>query len=166
MPSRSLIAAVIGLAVVAVALSVVLMGTRKNRVELTGEILKVRTKAIDESNAIAILDFRLNNPSTQQFVVRTVELTLTGPDNQKHVANIASDVDARRLFDYYPVLGQKFNPSLVMRDRIESGQTLDRMLAVSFTAGEAAIVNRKGLRLTITDVDGGKSEIISGAPSS
>jgi hypothetical protein len=43
-----------------------------------------------------------------------------------------SDVDATRLFQYYKMLGPKYNPSLLMHNRVAGRQSLDRMIAAAF----------------------------------
>jgi hypothetical protein len=75
-----------------------------------------------------------------------------------------SEVDAARLFEYFPLLGQKYNDSLIARTRLEPHRTLDRMIAAKFEIPEAQLQARKGLRIRIEDVDGAVSEIAEGAP--
>ena len=36
---------------------------RGDRIELPGKILKVRTAPLDEDSSIAVIDFRITNPS-------------------------------------------------------------------------------------------------------
>jgi len=52
------------------------------------------------------------------------------------------------------VFGPKYNRTLVVRNRVDPGQTLDRMAAIRFkaTAQQVAVI--------IEDVDGQKSEFI------
>jgi hypothetical protein len=71
-----------------------------------------------------------------------------------------SETDAQRLFSYYPVLGKKHNPNLMIRQRINSGETIDRMVSVRFGATEERVAKRKGLRIVVTDADGAKTEIV------
>jgi hypothetical protein len=63
------------------------------------------------------------------------------------------------LFQFYPVLGQKFNDTLRARDKIGARQSMDRMVAVRFELPESAVAARKNLRVRIEDVDGAVSEI-------
>ena len=150
----------IGLAVAAGALSLVLYLTRGSHLELKGSVQKFRTLAVEENNSIAIIDFRFINPSDYTFVVKKVTVTLTTADGQKlEGANIA-ELDARRVFEYYPALGQKFNETLRAKEKLGSRQTLDRMIAVSFSAPEAKLQSARQIRVRIDDVDGASSEIV------
>ena len=160
MNRQVLAAAAIAVAVVGVALGLILYSTRNNAVGVVGDILKVRTHPSDAENTLVALDFRLRNPSTQQFVVREVEVFLDPKSGEPLQAMVSSEIDARRLFDYYKVLGPKYNDTLVRRDKINSGESIDRGVLVSFSAPEAAVNDRKALRLVIHDVDGTKSEIL------
>ena len=144
-----------------------LWSTRKNHLELTGEILKVRTHSIEqetedkqkETYTIAALDFRIKNPSTQQFQVKNVDVELVTKDGKTLEPAYFSELDAQRMFEFYKVLGTKYNPTLVVRNKIESGQTMDRMIAVRFKASQQEVEERKLLKIVIEEVDGQKSEI-------
>jgi hypothetical protein len=70
-----------------------------------------------------------------------------------------SELDARRLFQYYPQLGQKYNDSLLMRDKIMGRQSMDRMIATRFEAPESTIEGRRKLTIRIVDVDGPVAEL-------
>ncbi len=63
------------------------------------------------------------------------------------------------MFEYYKTIGKQYNPTLMARDKIESGQQVDRMIALRFNAPEEEINSRKNLVMTIEDVDGAKAEI-------
>jgi hypothetical protein len=64
------------------------------------------------------------------------------------------------MFEFFKVLGTKYNPTLVVRDKIESDKTFDKMIAVRFKASQADVEARKGLKIIVEEVDGSKSEII------
>ena len=70
-----------------------------------------------------------------------------------------SELDARRLFEYYPQLGQKYNDSLLMKNKLAPHQTFDRMIAARFEAPESALESRKNLTVRIVDLDGPTSEL-------
>jgi hypothetical protein len=160
MNKQAVVAGVIALALVGAVVGGILYSTRKNTVAVTAEILKVRSHQIDPSNTIAVLDFRVTNPSTQQFVVNEVEVLLDMKDGKSIAGDVFSEIDARRMLEYYKVLGPKHNQTLVRREKINSGQSIDRMIAVRFDATDAGVQDRKALRLVIHDVDGPKSEIV------
>jgi hypothetical protein len=72
---------------------------------------------------------------------------------------VVSEGDAQRIFEYYPALGQKYNPSLVARTRIAARQSMDRMLAARFEVPEKELQARRRLIIRVEEVDGAVSEI-------
>jgi hypothetical protein len=156
---QTIIAGVIGLGVVAAIIGSGLFATRKNHLELTGQILKVRSFQIAEDSTVAVLDFRITNPSTQTFQVKEVEVHLVTDDGKTLDAGVFTEVDAGRVFDYYKVLGAKYNPSLIIKEKIQPNETKDRMIAVKFDAPDSVIQKRKALRIVVTDADGVQTEI-------
>ena len=153
------VAALIAVLIVGVLIGGGLYWTRNNHLELKGQVLKVRSYSIDQDYTVAVIDFRVTNPSTTQFVVKDIDVTLDTREGKALDGAIFTEIDARRLFDYYKVLGTKFNPTLIAKDKVESGQTVDKMLAVRFTASDADIQNRKAIHIVIHDVDGVTTEI-------
>ena len=150
----------IGLAVIIIAIAVVFWMQRGAHLELKGSILKVRTAAMDDNSSIAVIDFRFVNSSDVQFVVRTVDVTMTGPDGSTIPGTTVSEVDAKRLFEFYPLLGQKYNDSLVLRNKIAPRAAEDRMIAARFEVPVAKLDSRKSLVIRIEDVDGPVSELV------
>src|SRR3989442_864054 len=132
---------------------------RGAHIDLKGAVLKVRTKAMDENSSVAVVDFRFVNPSNYPFVVRQVDVSIEDKDGKILEGSPVSELDARRLFQYYPVLGQKFNDSLLMRDKIPARQSMDRMTVARFEALESALESRRKLILRIVDVDGPVAEL-------
>ena len=160
MPSRQvLIGFGIGVAVIAVMIGTFLYVTRGSHVEIQGAVQKVRTQAMDEKSSVAIVDFRFANPSDHPFMVRSVTVILEDKDGQKQEGSTVAEVDARKLFEYYPTLGQKYNDSLMIRERIPSHESRDRMIAARFEVPESAVQSRKGLVVRVEEVDGGVSEL-------
>ena len=151
---------VIGLLLVAVAIGLVLYGNRGSRLELEGAVLKVRTQAMDEASSVAVIDFRFVNSSNYLFVVRTVDVSVEDSQGNTVEARTVSERDARQLFRYYPLLGQKFNDSLVIQARIRPHQSLDRMVTARFEIPEQQLQARRKLRIRIEDVDGAVSELV------
>jgi len=150
----------IGLAVIAIAVAGVFWLQRGAHVELKGSILKVRTAAMDESSSIAVIDFRFANSSDVPFVVRQVDVTMEGKDGNTYKGEAVSEVDAKRVFQFYPLLGQKYNDSLLMRDRVPARAVQDRMIAARFEMPVAKIDERKAFTVRIEDVDGPVSELV------
>ncbi len=164
MNRSTLTAALIAILIVAAMVGTGLYWTRNSHLDLKGQILQVRSYSIDQGYTIAVIDLRITNPSDTQFVVKEAEITLDTRDGKTLEGSIFSELDARRLFEYYKVLGTKFNSTLIAKDKIESRQTLDKMFAVRFTGTDADIQNRKAIHVTIHDVDGAVSEIVDRRP--
>ena len=153
------VALVVGLLVVAGGVGGVLYMQRGAHLELKGSVLKVRSQAMDENSSVAVIDFRFVNPSNYPFVVKEVIVSMEDKDGKPLQGQPVSELDARRLFQYYPQLGQKYNDSLMMRDKIMGRQSMDRMIATRFEAPESVIDSRRKLTLRIVDVDGPVAEL-------
>jgi hypothetical protein len=133
---------------------------RGDRMELPGKILKVRTAPLDENSSIAVIDFRIANPSNVLFEVRTVTVEMDDTQGRSYLGQPVSEMDAKRLFEALPVLGQKFNPTLLMRDRLGSHGSADRMIAARFQAPMALLDARKRFIVRIEEVDGKSFEYV------
>ncbi len=149
----------IGIAVIAVIIGVVLYMQRGARVGLAGEVLKVRTAPLDDRSSVAVVDFRFANPSYVRFVVRTVTVMMEEPDGNQIAGTTVSEMDAQRLFEGVPLLGQKFNRTLVTEENIPAHSSEDRMVAARFEVPDSRLESRKRLFLRIEDVDGPITEI-------
>jgi hypothetical protein len=152
----------IGLVVVLVAAVAIYYSNKGAHLELLGSILKVRTLPIEDNSSAAIIDFRFRNPSDYMFKVESVQVTMTDAKGNAIDGSVISDVDSNSLFAYYPALGQKFNPSLIPRTKIQGRETMDRMLAVRFEVPEKVIQQRKGLRIHVVEVGGPQADIVEG----
>lgn len=150
----------VGLVLVAAAVFFIVYIQEGAHIQIKGEVLKVRSIPADQASSIAIIDFRFVNPADYPFIVRRIEVSLEDQNERTFDGYTISDVDAKRLFEYYPVLGQKFNESLVIRTKIEPKQSMDRMLAVRFDVPKGALEARKKLQIRVEDVDGAVSEIV------
>jgi hypothetical protein len=149
----------VGLAVVALGLAGTFWMTRGSHLTLTGAILKVRTMPADEKSSVAVIDFRVTNDSDVPFVTEDATLTVTGPDGKEFEGETVARSDMDRIFEDYKLIGPKFNPILIIRDRIAGGQTMDRMVAARFEAPESTVQNRKNLVLHLHDIDGATFDI-------
>ena len=154
MQKNFLIAFGIGLAIIALAVGGIFLMQRGDRIELPGKILKVRTAPLDEESSIAVIDFRIANPSDILFEVRSVTVEMEDNQGKSYEGDSVSDVDATRLFEALPVLGPKFNPTLRMRDRIGSHGSADRMIASRFQTPMAVLDGRRRFVVRIEEVDG------------
>lgn len=149
----------VGIGIMAILVAAVLYIQRGARMGLTGEILKVRTAALDENSSVAVVDFRFANPSDGMFQVHNVSLLMEDQDGKMYDGIVSSELDAKRLFEGLPLLGQKFNDTLIMRDKVPARSTADRMVAVRYDAPESRLQARKRFVLRIREVDGTVSEI-------
>jgi hypothetical protein len=127
---------------------------RGDRIELPGKILKVRTAPLDENSSIAVIDFRIANPSDILFEVRGVTVEMEDAQGKGYLGESVSEMDAARLFEGVPVLGPKFNRTLLMRDRIGSHGSADRMIAARFQMPMTQLDGRKRFVVHIEEVDG------------
>jgi len=107
-----------------------------------------------EKPAIAVIDFRITNPSNVQFEVRTVTVEMEDNQGKSTVGQSVSEMDAKRLFEALPMLRPKFNPTLLMRERLGSHGSADRMIAARFQAPMATLDGRKRFIVKIEEVDG------------
>ena len=82
---------------------------RGAQIDLPGKILKVRTAPLDENSSIAVIDFRISNPSDILFEVRDVTVEMEDKAGKSYLGQTVSEMDAQRLFEAVPVLGTKFN---------------------------------------------------------
>ena len=149
----------IGVGLIAIIVAGVLYMQRGARVGITGSILKVRTAPLDDNSSVVVLDFRFANPANVNFVVRKVTVVLEEPNGAQYEGQTVSEMDAKRLFDGMPLLGQKFNETLLMRDKVPAHTSEDRMVAARFEAPESRLAARKRFLLRVEDVDGPVSEI-------
>jgi hypothetical protein len=122
-------------------------------------ILKVRTQELDATSSVAVVDFRFVNPSDYPFIVRRVDVTVTAKDDKHIEGQPVAEVDAKRLFEVYPTLGQKFNDTLLARERIKARESQDRMVAARFETPLSELDARRQLLVRIEDVDGPVSEL-------
>jgi len=160
---QGVVAAAGGLAAVAVMVGFMLWWTRGAHMVLEGSIQKVRVQAMDDNSAVVIVDFRFVNPSDHRFVVRSVDVLLQDGEGKERTGMAVSDPDAARLFEYFKLLGPKYNDSFRIRDQVASRQSLDRMVAARFEMSQAKLEARRGLRIRVEEVDGAVSELVEAA---
>ena len=154
MNKNFLIAFGIGVVCIALAALWVVHMQRGAYIDLPGKVLKVRIAPLDEESSVAVVDFRVSNPADYPFVVRKVTVALQDSAGAESEGQTVSEVDARQLFQVIPLLGQKFNDTLLMRDSIPPHSSWDRMVAARFEVPESALQARKRLIVRIEEVDG------------
>lgn len=158
MPTRILFP-LIGLAIVGALIGIVFYANRGAHIEIKGEVLKVRTHSAEETSSVAILDFRFANPADYPFVVRKIDVTVVGKDGTTTEGMVVADSDAARYLSYFPALGQKYNDSLVIREKVLPKQLLDKMVMARFEVPESKLQSRERFRIRVEEVDGAVSVI-------
>ena len=144
----------VGLGIIALAVGGIFFMQRGDRIELPGKILKVRTAPLDEDSSVAVIDFRITNPSNILLEVREVTVEMDDNQGKSYLGQTVSETDTQRLFEGVPVLGPKFNRSLLTRDRIGSHGSADRMIAARFQAPMSMLDARKRFIVRVEEVDG------------
>ena len=144
----------VGIVVIAIAVAAIFYTHRGAHLELPGKILKVRTAPLDEKSAAAVVDFRVSNPSDYPFMSRGVTVILEDAKGNQTEGQTSSEMDAQRLMAGVPLLGQKYNPSLIARESVPAHGSLDRMVAARFEVPDSALQARKRFLVRIEEVDG------------
>jgi hypothetical protein len=160
MPSKSLwISAGVGLIIVIAMISGGLYLSRDSHVELVGTIQKVRVGKLDGQRSVVVADFRVTNPSAYPFQIKDLELDLTS-GGKVLAGRFIPETDTKNLFLGVPELGEKYNPSFRIRERVEKKSTVDRMLAFVVEAPLEWVEAREMLVLRMREVDGPVSELV------
>ena len=81
------------------------------------------------------------------------------PSGNRTEGTTATEMDARQLFQAMPTLGQKYNSTLLERDRVPPRGQLDRMVMAKFDLPESKLQARKQFVVKIEEIDGGLFEI-------
>jgi len=143
-----------GVLALGIVLFAVFSGTKGAHLELKGKIMKIRSVALSDQDSIAVLDFRVENPSNVPFVVRQVEVSLEQKDgSMAEGVNVSKD-DLKGLFQYNRFLGNQLNDALTIKDTIPPHATVDRMVASRFDVKDSDLEASKAIHLSIQDVDG------------
>ena len=144
----------IGLVVVGILIVATMVKQKGGHLTLEGKVMKVRTLATDEKNSIAVVDFRVQNRAEIPFMSLEAKVIVTKADGTEVEGDTIARTDLDRVFDYYKILGPKYNPVLIQRDRVKGGETMDRMVAASVAMPESEMDARKNLTVRLFDVDG------------
>jgi len=154
MSKRLLIFFGIGVVAVAIAVVVIVTANKGSHLELQGKILKVRTGALGEGNSIAVMDFRVLNPSDLPFTVRNVEISLEKANGEMEDGATISKSDLKQMFQYNRFLGDQYNEGLGLQDTIAPHATVDRMVAAHFEVSDEELQKAKAVHVSIQDVNG------------
>jgi len=144
----------VGIVAVGLAVAAILHHTKGAHLILQGKILKVRTGALGDTDSVAVLDFRVENPSDVPFVVREVAVTLEQPNGNMLDGQNVTKGDLKQLFTCNKFLGEQYNDGLAIKDKISPHTTVDRMVAVRFEVTNHDLEKAKAIHLSIQDLDG------------
>jgi hypothetical protein len=144
----------VGILLVTGAVFGILSSNKGSHLVLKGKILKTRTGALSDQDSILVLDLRLENGSDVPFVVRQVEATIDKANGSTAQATIISKSDLHQLFQFNRFLGDQYNDSLGMKDKVPPHSTIDRMIAARFDVPLKDLEESKQLHLSIQDLDG------------
>ena len=127
---------------------------------LDGRVMKVRTlNAVDEAT-IVLVDCRLVNRAGSTYVVGETKVELEDAKGKKIEGDAIAEMDADRLFEGYPALGERLNPNLKARDRLPAHATVDRQFSVHFPLRASQVAARKRLIMTVGELDGLQSQFV------
>lgn len=127
---------------------------------LDGRVMKVRTLNAVPEATIVVIDARLNNTSGYIYIVGETKVEIEDSKGNKTEGTQIAEMDADRLFEGYPALGQRFNPNLKIRDKLPAHATADRQFSVHFPMTAAAVAARKRFIVTVRELDGLESQIV------
>jgi hypothetical protein len=149
----------IGVLAILAAVAAVLFFQRGSHLDMPGQVLKVRTANITDNLGIAVIDYRVTDQSDYPAEIGGVSVYMEDKSGNRIDGKTVSDPDAKRVFDALPVLGQKYNKSLVIQEKMPPHATWDRMVAATFDAPAATLDQRKRFVVAIQEVDTGVFEI-------
>jgi hypothetical protein len=149
----------VGILLVAGGVFSILYSNKGSHLVLKEKILKIRTGALSDQDSILVLDLRLENTSDVPFVVRQVEVSIDKADGSTSQASIISKMDVHQVFQFNRFLGDQFNDTLSMKDKVAPHATIDRMVAARFDVPIKDLDGAKLMHLSIQDLDGPYFEI-------
>jgi hypothetical protein len=133
--------------------------TKGNHLVPTGNIGKVRVQPLDDTMAMVVLDFNLNDNSDRPMVVRSIEASVELPNGQTVTGTPFAAADVQNVFRNYPLLGEQYNPPLKARDEVPPHGRIDRMVGISVKAPPSEVEKWKHIILRVEDVTGPVAEI-------
>lgn len=159
MSKNFMIAMGAGVVCIAILVAAILVKQRGAHIAVSGQVIKVRTAPLDENSTIVVLDFRVTNSSDYPFVARNVTAIFEDAAGNRTDGTTASEIDAQHIFQGVPVLGEKYNQSMIERDQVNPRGTLTRMVMARFDMPEAKLQGRKRFVIQIEEIDGQLFEI-------
>jgi hypothetical protein len=133
--------------------------TKGNHLAPTGNIGKVRVQPLDDTMAMVVIDFNLNDDSDRPMIVRRIEAEIELPNGQTVTGTPFAAADVQNVFRNYPLLGDQYNPPLKQSDQVPPHGRIDRMVGISINASPAEVQKWKHITLRVQDVTGPVAEI-------
>ncbi len=161
MSKNFLIAVGVGLVCVAIIVAGIFYMQKGAHVTVSGRILKVRTVPLSDSASLLVLDFRVTNPADYEFLTRKVTAIFEDAAGNRTDGLTASELDAQHIFQGIPVLGEKYNQTMIENDAVKPRSTADRMIAARFEMPEAQLLTRKRFVIRIQEKNRGEDFEIS-----
>ena len=134
--------------------------TKDLALAVNGEILKVRTVELSPRNVLLITDFRVRNTSSIQFMLKEAAIFVILADGKEKEGRTLGRSEAEDVFKFTPLAGPQYNQVLTIRDKVPAKVSIDRMAAATFTLDEKDLVERKSVRLHLTDLDGKEFDLL------
>ena len=149
----------VGLAVVIVIVAFVFFAKRDDHLAPKGTVLKERTVDLNELTSLLLLDIRIVNDSNVIMSIANIDMSVDLKDGGTVDGHVLGKSDLLGTFGYFPLLGEKYNEALAVRDEIPPHSKVDRMISASFEVPLAQMDARKKVTLLVEDASGVKVEI-------
>ena len=159
MSKNLLVAFGIGVGCLIVVVAGILFMQRGARLDLPGHFLKVRTAPLSDDASVVVIDFRISNTSDFPAVIRNVLIYDEDKSGARVAGRTVADPDAKRIFEGIPLLGEKYNKSLILEDKIPGKATWDRMISATFEIPDPKLAERKRFVVSVEEIDGKIFEI-------
>ena len=121
-------------------------------------MVKERSIDLNEQSGLLLLDIRLVNDSDTVMTVAKIGIDAKMPDGGQFTGHVLRKSDLAGTFQYFPLLGEKYNETLGYDDEIPPRSKVDRMIAASFDAPLSILDGRKNVTVRIEDRTGAAAE--------
>ena len=118
---------------------------------LEGAITEVRTLSVEPEAAVALVNFRAENITPNNFVANGRRLEIIDAQGQSHLGTTVNTVDLKDLFQYFPELGGMKDEPFGAQSEIPSGETVRGLIAARFEVSKGTLDARQALLIRVTD---------------
>lgn len=148
-----------GAVLIGAFIAVVVYAYWGNTPELTAEVLRVRTLQTADDATVAVMDARFRNPSRIEFEVRQVRIAYRDASGEIVEGTTIAHEHNVRLFEQFPVLGDRYNDTLTAKTKVAPGETVDRMLVARFEKPLDHFEQRQAILIEVEETEGAVSKI-------